>query len=491
MYSCDRLEQCPRYSYHCVTPFLPSPNFTKFYSVNQFLQNSGSSTVEEMVPSNAPKTYYSSIHNSITSLCKTILPVGFNKRHRLVSAEHKLQSDNLKWQQDTLHQLLNLMALHRDDILPEAEVSAFKAHLLETLLACPHPQRDYPLILRDKIGFLQELLDAKCISEGEYHSSRRPLLQRLAAQGGEIGGRDVMVVAEAQDREQNSEEEWSVIDLKDDQCLMNKENSNSNKKKTRKNFKGAFSFGSSNKHGKHSKEKSIFDSPSLQMHSAHSKIPSSTIYANNETRHAKDSPLWDGPENFKRKPFGILFHREKKEGHSGGDQVLEPEGRTTKKQWGFKGFEKLRKNDLDDETAPLSLLMENKLHLHSDVSPSEFSISDKVSEDKINKEVSIIQTELRSTNTNAKFSNDQIQAISTEHPENKPELKKHFPNVVLDAVKENVGEKENMRNHAEEKYESTMGWTTFEDDENLHPNLFAHQDNSLRSSSINPFSQWN
>lgn len=97
------------------------------------------------------------------------------------------------------------------------------------------------------------------------------------------------------------------------------------KKKTRQNFKAAFSFGSSNKHGKNSKEKSIFDSPSLQMHSAHSKIPSSTIYANHETRHAKDSPLWDGPENFKRKPFGILFHREKKEGHSGGDQVPVPD----------------------------------------------------------------------------------------------------------------------------------------------------------------------
>lgn len=45
-----------------------------------------------------------------------------------------------------------------------------------------------------------------------------------------------------------------------------------------------------------------------------------------------------------------------------------------------------------------------------------------------------------------------------------------------------------MRRDAEEKHENSMGWTTFEDDENLHPNLFVQQENSLRSSSINPFS---
>lgn len=107
--------------------------------------------------SNAPTAYYSTLHDSITSLCKTILPLGLKKRC-LVSAEHrlwKLQSDNLKWQQDSLHQILNLLALHKDDILSETEVSAFRTHLLDTLLVSPPPQQDYAPIIKDKLMFLQ------------------------------------------------------------------------------------------------------------------------------------------------------------------------------------------------------------------------------------------------------------------------------------------------------------------------------------------------
>lgn len=110
-----------------------------------------------MVYSKAPTAYYSTLHDSITSLCKTILPLGLKKRC-LVSAEHRLwqlQSDNLKWQQDSLHQMVNLMALYKDDILSEAEVLAFRTHLLDTLLASPPPQQDQPLIIKDKLMFLQ------------------------------------------------------------------------------------------------------------------------------------------------------------------------------------------------------------------------------------------------------------------------------------------------------------------------------------------------
>ena len=110
-----------------------------------------------MVYSKAPTAYYSTLHDSIiTSVCKAIFPFGLKKRF-LLSAEHrlwKLQSDNLKWQQDSFRQMLNLMGLHREDILPEAEVSAFRTHLLDTLLAS-HPDQDHPLILRDKLRFLQ------------------------------------------------------------------------------------------------------------------------------------------------------------------------------------------------------------------------------------------------------------------------------------------------------------------------------------------------
>jgi len=112
---------------------------------------------EKMGYSNAPKAYYSTLHDSITSLCKTIIPLGIKKRC-LVSAKHslwKLQSDNLKWQQDSLHQILNLLALHKDDILSEAEFSAFRTHLLDTLLAAPPQQQDHAAIIKDKLMFLQ------------------------------------------------------------------------------------------------------------------------------------------------------------------------------------------------------------------------------------------------------------------------------------------------------------------------------------------------
>nr|KYP57371.1 hypothetical protein KK1_003632 [Cajanus cajan] len=347
-----------------------------------------------MVYSYYTPTYYSTLQDSITSLCKTILPFSFKKRP-LPAAEHKLsklQSDNLKWQQDSFHQVLNLMGLHKEGIVAESEVSAFRTHLLDTLIASP-PEQEHPVILRDKLLFLQELLYAKCISEEEYHSSKRPLLQRLAAQGAQIEARDV-IVARTKDSKENSEDEWSVIDLKDEKCSMNKENSSSTKSRSNqgsamKQIKGAASVFGFAKGGKN--EKSIFDSPSL-------------------------------------------------------------------------------------------------------------SAKNEVLGDKIKKELSRIQTELSSTNPNLKFSNDQIEAISTRIPVDKAELKNYFPkswcdrygDVVLDVVKkefkDHVAEMENMRNIAREKHSNSRGWTTttFDDDENIHPNLFGHRDNS---SNINPFSR--
>lgn len=52
-----------------------------------------------------------------------------------------------------------------------------------------------------------------------------------------------------------------------------------------------------------------------------------------------------------------------------------------------------------------------------------------------------------------------------------------YGDVVLDVVKkefkEHVGDMENMRNASREKHNNnSMRWTTFEDDENCHPNLF-------------------
>ncbi|KAI4344229.1 hypothetical protein L6164_011479 [Bauhinia variegata] len=499
-----------------------------------------------MVYSYTP-TYYSTLHDSITSLCKTILPFGFKKR--LPAAEHKLaklQSDNLKWQQDSFHQMLNLMGLHKEGILEENEVSAFRTHLLDTLIASP-PEQEHQVILRDKLLFLQELLYAKCISEEEYHSSKRPLLQRLAVQGAEIEARDV-IVAGSKDPKENSDEEWSVIDLKDEQCLLNKEHSNSKNKSKQgsamKQIKGAasaFGFVSSYKPSKNKMEKSIFDSPNQHFDSNPTR---------NELGCSKENPFWNvqskgkenegrsilmaesapppepmnrggGPDNadkLKRKPFRTLFQKE----GQGGPESQEITGKSAKKQWGFDGFKKWKKNDSDDETAPLPLnersdsvaysasnqfstrplgagpntkLMKNKLH--SDGSPSDFFI-DKVLGEKIKKELSRIQTELSSTNPSLNFSNDQMEVISTKLPVDKAELKNYFPkswcdrygDVVLDVVKkefkEHVGEMENKRNISREKHNNSMRWTTFEDDENFDPNHF-HRDTSIRSSNINPF----
>ncbi|KAL4296708.1 hypothetical protein GQ457_12G024460 [Hibiscus cannabinus] len=484
-----------------------------------------------MVYSYTP-TYYSTLHDSITSLCKQILPFSFKKK-RLPAAElrlSKLQSDNLKWQQDSFHQILNLMGLHKEGILGEAEVTAFRTRLLETLVASP-PELEQPVILRDKLLFLQELLYAKCISEEEYHSSKRPLLQRLAVQGAEIEARDV-VVANPNDSRENQEEEWSVIDLKDENCSGNKDNVLHSKNRSK--IKGAasvFGFGSSLKPSKNRSEKSIFDvagskpsafmvsskeNPFWDSHLRGKESETKSILMQEETFPME--PMKEngsGNDKAKRKPFKTVFHREQREGHGGGGGDNGPgseekASKSAKKQWGFDGFKKWRRNDSENETAPLPLYEKSdseafmgscqlvatpigegpdtkqiKKKLLADGTPSDFFI-DKVLGDKIKKELSRIQAELSTTNPNLKFSNDQIEAISTTLPVDKTDLKKFFPKswcdrygeVVLDVVKkefkEHVGEMENMRNVTRQKHKNnSMRWTTFEDDnENCHPNLF-------------------
>ncbi|XVF34494.1 hypothetical protein REPUB_Repub18cG0063500 [Reevesia pubescens] len=503
-------------------------------------------------------TYYSTLHDSITSLCKTILPFSFKKR-RLPAAEHrlsKLQSDNLKWQQDSFHQIFNLMGLHKEGILGEAEVAAFRTHLLETLIASP-PELEQSVILKDKLVFLQELLYAKCISEEEYHSSKRPLLQRLAVQGAEIEARDV-IVANPKDSKENQEEEWSVIDLKDENCINNRDNllHSTNKSKnnsTMKQIKGAssvFGFGSSQKPSKNRSEKSIFnldskssafvvgskENPFWDSNFKGKESETNSVLMQEEnlpTESMKENSSYN--DKAKRKPFRTLFHTERREGHGGGGGDNGPgseekASKSAKKQWGFDGFKKWKRNDSEDETAPLPLnersdseaflgpchlvstpigegpdTKQIKQKWHANGAPSDFFI-DKVLGDKIKKELSRIQTELSTTNPNLKFSNDQIEAISTTLPVDKADLKKFFPkswcerygDVVLDVVKkefkDHVGEMENMRNASREKHNS-MRWASFEDDENCHPNLFANNNHNLRPESAffnqdqNPF--WN
>ncbi|XP_057968336.1 uncharacterized protein LOC131157898 [Malania oleifera] len=489
-------------------------------------------------------TYYSSLHDSITSLCKTMLPFSFKKR-RLPGAiaDQKLlkqQSDNLKWQQDSFHQILNLMGLCKEGIVPEREVSAFRMQLLDIIVASPADQ-EQPVVLRDKLLFLQELLYAKCISGDEYHSSKRPLLQRLAVQGVEIEARDITLAKPTE----SSEEEWSVIDLRDEQCLLNKDSSHSKPKSKQgsavKQIKGATSvlnFVSSYKLGKNKEGKEVNEPNTKHFRPIRENICSSSATNPFWDSHLKDKEIEtrsilmpeslppepikvenESAEKVKKKPIRTLFQREQRDGNGVGGYGPNSENtppKSAKKQWGFDGFKKWKRSNREDEEAPLPLsersdnktfsescqLVESpmgegpdtkqiKRKLHPDGSASDFFI-DKVLGDKIKKELSRIQSELCSTNPNLQFSNDQIEAISTKLPVEKSDLKKFFPkswcdrygDVVLDVVrkefKDHVGEMENMRNNAREKRENCWAKFDDEDDENCHPNLFGnHQDRSL------------
>lgn len=207
---------------------------------------------------------------------------------------------------------------------------------------------------------------AKCISEDEYHSSKRPLLQRLAVQGAEIEARDVIVSgAPPKDPKENTEEEWSVIDLKDDKCLTNKEGSNSKNNKPNhgsamKQIKGAASvlgFVSSYKQGKNREERSIFDLANTSKHET------SSILMPESLPPVKDSGSAD---RTKRKPFRNLFQREAKEGNgdeNGVEQEQTP-SKSAKKKWGFDGLKKWKRNESEDETTPLPLNERSDSEVH-------------------------------------------------------------------------------------------------------------------------------
>ncbi|MCD9644833.1 hypothetical protein HAX54_033282 [Datura stramonium] len=424
-----------------------------------------------MVYSYTP-TYYSSLHDSITSLCKTILPFPFKKRRipAIAAAEQRLskqQSDNIKWQQESFHQILNLMGLCKEGILAESEVSAFRSHLLDTLIASP-ADHEHSSILRDKLIFLQELLYANCISEEEYHSSKRPLLQRLAVQGAEIETKHVIVGS----KKEATDDEWSVIDLKDEKSYLGKENSiSSSKDKQKQNsaikqqIKGAasvFGFASSKKErgilnpvGENcslsssernelglSTENPFWNTHSREKDSETKSILMAESLPNEPMKVKKQS----GGDKSRKKPFKGLFgiddqHRAEPES--------EGKSKSGKKQWGFDGFKKWKMNDSEDETAPLSLdeksdggtylgqlvaepigegpdTKQIKRKLHPNGAPSDFFV-DKVLGDSIKKELSRIQTELGAKNSSVEFTDNQIEAISTRLPVDKADLKKFFP----------------------------------------------------------------
>lgn len=175
------------------------------------------------------------------------------------------------------------------------------------------------------------------------------MIQRLAVQGAELEATDVIVGGPKDPKENNSsEEEWSVIDLKDENCLLNKENSNPKHKSKQgssamKQIKGAasvLSFVSSHKPGKNRTGKSIFDSPASNLNSTPSKS-SSSVSSKIEFGYS----FWKNQkseEKSKRKPFRTLFRG----GGGGGEAEEGGEERSGKKKNG---------DCSDDDTAPLPL----------------------------------------------------------------------------------------------------------------------------------------
>ncbi|KAL4564096.1 hypothetical protein LXL04_028148 [Taraxacum kok-saghyz] len=403
-------------------------------------------------------TYYSSVQDSIASICKNILPFSFKKRRlpAIAAAEQRLwkqQSDNLKWQQESFHQILNLMGLFKEGILAEAEVSTFRSHLLDTLISSPF-DHEQPVILRDKLIFLQELLYANCISEEEYHTSKNPLLQRLSAQGAKINPKDIVIAGPQQN------DEWSVIDLQDS---GSKTKSNPQKS----TIKGAASIlGLSSSSKKNGKDKTISENLGV----------------------SQENPFWncEMKEKDEEKPTILMAE----------SVVVEDSSSKRGKRKGFNGFMKWKKtDDLEKDTVPLSLsdsINEScsgigetpdtkiKRKLHTDGSSGDFFV-DKVLGDRIKEELLKTKSELQ-------LSDDQIEVISTRLPIDKADLKKFFAKKWCDQYGETVLEvvRKEFKDHVEgikktcsamkkeEKKSLEPKWTTFdEDDENCHPNLFA------------------
>lgn len=227
---------------------------------------------------------------------------------------------------------------------------------------------------------------AKCISEEEYHSSKRPLLQRLAVQGAEIDCKDVTVAGAGT---VNSEEEWSSIEFKDEQCLIRNDSmaSTNNKAKNRtpmKNLKGAavsmIGIATPYKFGKNKGKRGTENSAAEPLCSVDLNRPSANVFDS-----FKENPFWETPskangsenqsilmpecspplphksadkergtEKVKKKAFRSLFQKEQSDENTGNgrDFVTETDekaSKSAKKQWGFK---KWKRSNLDEESTP-------------------------------------------------------------------------------------------------------------------------------------------
>lgn len=165
-----------------------------------------------------------------------------------------------------------------------------------------------------------------------------------------------MIVADPKENlKENSEEEWSVIDLRDENISLKSNSNSKNKSKnmlSMKQIRGAasvFSFGSNRTR----KEKSIFDTENQLCSS--SETHSILMPEGSSNKEMSE-------EKAKRRPFRTLF-----QGHGGsngggdddggnyGPDYEERMNKSGKKNWGFNGLKKWKRDETEDDTAPLPL----------------------------------------------------------------------------------------------------------------------------------------
>lgn len=181
-------------------------------------------------------------------------------------------------------------------------------------------------------------------------------MQRLAVQGAEIEARDVIVGA----CKETSDEEWSIIDLKDEKISVNQDfltsKNTSRERSSLRKMKAAVSvlgFVSPNKNG-NSREKNVLSTANSHLNDKESgakpsilmveSLPSEFVMAEKQSLGNKG----------KRKPFQT---------GSGGNHIgLNSEEKANvnsgKKAWIFDGFKKWKKNETEDEMDPSSSLTE-------------------------------------------------------------------------------------------------------------------------------------
>ena len=197
------------------------------------------------------------------------------------------------------------------------------------------------------------------------------MLQRLAVQGAELEVKDVIVGTQKQ-TQNTVEEEWSEIDLREEQTLINKEPKNKLKQglssvKHIKEAASAFGFGAFQKLGKTKEQKSIFD-----VAANCNQFPADNAgISNNDSSQSSENPFWNKthsenesetktilmPQSLSSKSDKIRTEecQGKKAVFRGPLQAgksNEKDSKSARKQWGFDGFKRW---NTKDETAPLPL----------------------------------------------------------------------------------------------------------------------------------------